>query len=39
MALKAILHQMLQKCFQQWQHHRHNCVAAQGKYFQGDSSQ
>jgi hypothetical protein len=31
-AQKAILQQEFQKCFQQWQHHWANCVAAEGKH-------
>jgi len=38
-ALKAILQQEFQKCFQQWQHHWAKRVAAQGEYFEGDPSQ
>jgi hypothetical protein len=37
-ALKAIPQQELQKCFQQWQHHWFERIAAQGDYFKGDPS-
>jgi hypothetical protein len=30
-ALKAILQQEFQKCFQQWQHHWAKCIAAHGE--------
>jgi hypothetical protein len=39
MALKAILQQEFQKCFQQWQHHWAKCIAAQVAYLEGDLSQ
>jgi hypothetical protein len=35
--LKSIPQQKFQKCFQQWQHCCAKYVAAQGKYFEGDS--
>jgi len=38
MALKAMQPQMLQKCFQQWQHCWTKCIAAQGEHFEGDPS-
>jgi hypothetical protein len=38
-ALKPILQQEFQKYFQQWQHRRAKCIAAQGEYFEGDPSQ
>jgi len=39
MALRAIQQQEFKKCFQQWQHCWAKCIAAQGKYFEGDPSQ
>jgi hypothetical protein len=40
MALKAVPQQEFKKkCFQQWQHHWAKCIAAQGKYFEGNASQ
>jgi hypothetical protein len=39
MALKAIPQQEFQKCSQQWQLRWAKCIAAQGVYFKGDSSQ
>jgi len=38
-ALKAILQQEFQKCFQQWQHCSTKCTVAQGEYLEGDPSQ
>jgi len=38
-APKAIPQQEFQKCFQLWQHPWAKCVAAQGEYFKGDTSQ
>jgi hypothetical protein len=38
-ALKAIPQLEFQKYFQQWQHRRAKCIAAQGEYFEGDRSQ
>jgi len=38
MALKAIIQQEFQKCFQQWKYRWVNCVVAQGEYFKGDPS-
>jgi len=38
-ALKAVLQQELQKCFQQWQHRWAKCIVAEGEYFKGDPSQ
>jgi primosomal protein N'' len=37
-ALKAVPQQELPKCFQQWQHRREKCRAAQMEYFEGDPS-
>jgi hypothetical protein len=38
-ALKVIPQQEFQKCLQQWQHHWDKCIAAEGEYFEGDTSQ
>jgi hypothetical protein len=37
--LKAVPQQEFQKCFQRWQYHWAKCKAAQGVYFEGNSSQ
>jgi hypothetical protein len=39
MALRAILWQEFQRCFQWWQHHWAECIAVQGEYFKGEHSQ
>jgi hypothetical protein len=38
-ALKAVLQQEFQKCFQQWQHRWTKCTVAQREYFEGDPFQ
>jgi len=38
-ALKAVPQQEFQKCLQQWQHFWAKCLAAEGEYFEGDTSQ
>jgi hypothetical protein len=36
--LRVILENDFQDCFWQWHHHLTQCIASQGKYFEGDSS-
>jgi hypothetical protein len=37
-ALKAIPQNQLQNCFEGWTRYWHQCMASQGKYFEGDHS-
>jgi hypothetical protein len=37
-ALKAILQNQLQNCFEGWTRRCHRCIASQGEYFEGDHS-
>jgi hypothetical protein len=36
--LKAIPHDKLQECFEQWKHRLTECIDAQGDYFEGNSN-